>query len=111
MEMEGEAGGCLTSENVDLRWKESLPIPAAMGGQGSRTSPRGQWAMRGACSCEANLTHRLLLFPLAVLAGPATRWNPRKARGRRYVRCLGKGKKRGPRGPWACGVSWEEVCG
>ena len=49
MEMEGEVEGCLTSENVVLRWKESLPTLAETGGQGSRTALMGQWTMRGAC--------------------------------------------------------------
>lgn len=97
--MEGEVGGCLTSENVVWRWKESPPIPAEMGGQGSRTSLMGQWTMRGACECEANLTHQLLLFPLEVLAGPAAQWNPWTARGRRCIRSLGKGEKRSPHEP------------
>lgn len=87
----------LPSGKAALEWKGSLPAVAEMGGQRPRTSLVGQWTMGGACWCEANLTRQLLLFPPEVSGGPGARRNPRKARGRRCARLLGKGRKGRPR--------------
>ena len=101
MKMRGKR---LPSGNVVLKWKESLPTVATMGGQQWRTSLVGGWTVGAACWWEANLTLRLLLFPLELWAGPGSRQNPWKAQGRRCGRCLGK--ERSPRGPELCGMSW-----
>lgn len=108
MKMGGER---VPSGNVGLKWKESLPTVATMDGRHSGTSLTGRWTMGGACWCEANLTWQLLPFPLEVLVGPGTQWNPWKVRGRRSGHFLGKGEKRSPHEPEPCGVSWVEVSG
>lgn len=111
MEMGEEVGGCLTSGNAVLKWKESLPMLAETGGQLPRTSLMGQWRTGGACWCEANLTRWLLLRSLEVLLGPETRRSPWKARGRCRAHSLGKGRKGSPHEPWLCGASGKEVFG